>query len=91
MAEKETMTLKLPDFKESEIHVTTEKEDDHTYLVVKAEHEEKKELSDDGKSYESSHRSFFYRSLLSSDVKKEDLQSSFKDGLLTVTFPKLLT
>lgn len=78
----------LPGLEKKDIEITL----DHGQLVIKGEKKEEKE--EKGRYYHRVERRYgtFCRSVrLPAEVKEEKIEATFKDGILTVTLPKVET
>ncbi len=81
------MVLKadLPGIKKEDIEVSLENGD----LVVRGEQTEEEKLEEENYyRLERHHGSFYRRLALPAEVEAEDLNATFKDGVLEVRFPK---
>lgn len=80
-----TVSAELPGLDEKEIEVTLS----HNVLTLRGEKKEEKE--EKGRSYYRVERSYgsFHRSIpLPSEVENDEVEATFKKGVLTVTVPK---
>ena len=80
------LTTDLPGVAKEDISLTY----DDDVLTLSARHEETKDEQDDQKNYIYKERSSssFCRSFPVSGIRKDGIQASFADGVLTVTLPK---
>lgn len=80
------LTTDLPGVAKEDISLTY----DDDVLTLSARHEETKDEQDDQKNYIYKERSSssFCRSFPVSGIRKDSIQASFADGVLTVTLPK---
>lgn len=80
------LTTDLPGMAKEDIKLTYDKD----ILTISARHEETKDEQDDQKNYIYKERSSssFCRSFPVSGIRKDGIQASFADGVLTVTLPK---
>ena len=78
--------IDLPGFNKEDIHIDLKND----MLTISASHDEKKDEKDkDGKYIRRERRSASYqRSFRVEDMKPEDIRAQYKNGVLTVTFPK---
>ena len=81
------LEIELPGYKKEDIHAKL----DNGYLTIAADQQSNNEVKDeDGKyirkeSYSGKCQRSFY---VGEDLKEEDFKASFKDGILSVVFPK---
>mgnify|MGYP000884841173 FL=1 len=81
------LEIELPGYKKEDIHAKL----DNGYLTIAADQQSDNEVKDeDGKyirkeSYSGKCQRSFY---VGEDLKEEDFKASFKDGILSVVFPK---
>lgn len=80
------LTTDLPGVSKEDISLTY----DHDVLTLSAHHEAEQDKQDEQKHYLYKERSSstFCRSFPVSGIRKEDIQASFADGVLTITLPK---
>lgn len=80
------LTTDLPGVAKEDISVTYA--DD--VLTLSAKHEEQNDQQDEQKHYIRKERTSqsFCRQFTVRDIRREDIQASFKDGVLTITLPK---
>ncbi|WP_301861288.1 Hsp20/alpha crystallin family protein [uncultured Megasphaera sp.] len=80
------MTADMPGVAKEDIHLTY----DNDMLTLSAVHEDTKDNTDEQKHYICKERSStsFCRQFPVSGIKKDAVQASFKDGVLTVMMPK---
>ena len=76
----------LPGFNKEDIHIDLKND----MLTISASHDEKKDEKDkDGKYIRRERRSASYQRFFRvEDMKPEDIRAQYKNGVLTVTFPK---
>lgn len=81
------LTADMPGIAKEDINLTY----DHDVLTLSAAHEETKDEQDEQKKYVRKERSStsFCRQFVVSNVDKQGIQASFKDGVLTVDMPKV--
>ena len=86
MGNEFVLTTYLPGVAKEDISLTY----DDDVLTLSARHEETKDEQDDQKNYIYKERSSssFCRSFPVSGIRKDGIQASFADGVLTVTLPK---
>lgn len=83
------LTTDLPGINKEDISLTY----DDDVLTLSARHEDTKDEQDEQKNYIYKERSSssFCRRFPVSGIRKEDIQASFADGVLTITLPKETT
>ena len=79
------LECELPGFDKEDLHITH----DDRILTIRAAHETGADNSDDGYLRRERSRSSFERRFRLNGVDKDGISAEYKNGLLTVTLPKL--